>query len=112
MEMVTDNFPEFQNRIVILEQQVIEQNKTIANLQKINEDLSCTTSKVQGFLNDVSANFVDPTTGAWITIKWYDIAKIRTGLKLLFTFVKSTFKDCYNVEFSPRVTSVLEIVLG
>jgi hypothetical protein len=99
-------------QIEILEAELLVKEELLTKLQNINNDLNCTTVKLQTFLNEAVNEFIDPITGKWITIKWYNVSKILKALKMFFVFVKSTLKDCYNVEFSPRVNSVFEIIIN
>jgi hypothetical protein len=101
-----------QTQIKILQEELLVKEELITRLQNINNDLNCTTIRLQTFLNYAVNEFIDPLTGKWITVKWYNVSKILKALKMFFVFVKSTLKDCYNVEFSPRVNSVFEIIIG
>jgi hypothetical protein len=77
---------------------------------EINKKLECTTVHVDAFLGEVQSVFIDPATGRWITLKWYDIALVTKGLKILFVFTKTTLKTCYNVEFLPRIPTWLQFI--
>lgn len=92
--------------------QLEAKNKEIELLMEINKRLECTTVQVDAFLNQVTSVFTDPTTGRWITLKWYDVALISKGLSMLFTFVKTTLKTCYGIEFLPRIPSWLQFIFN
>jgi hypothetical protein len=103
---------DLQAQVLELQSQVEVKNKQIDLISGINDKLLCTTTQVDAFLKQVTAEYVDPITGAWITINWYDFAKIKKGLSLLFNFVKTTLKVCYNKEFLPRIPSWLQLILS
>lgn len=100
------------NEVLAYQVTVENKNKQLDLITGINDKLLCTTTQVDAFLKQVTAEYVDPITGAWITINWYDFSKIKRGLSLLFNFVKTTLKVCYNKEFLPRIPSWLQLILS
>jgi hypothetical protein len=102
------------NNLINETQSIVTENKNLLEqvdkLTQVNDKLQCTANKVDDLVIKVVEQYV--SNGTWVSIKWYEFGKWINLGKLMFTFIKSTLKECYETEFNPRTPSWFEKVLG
>lgn len=82
----------------LVQEQIQKLQAELEMQRNLVEELRCTTLKVDRFLGFIQAEYLDET-GRWKHIPLYKFgAWYRLG-KELFTFVKLTLKECYDLEF-------------